>query len=439
MGGRAVTRATVRLWGTDIGYVSLAEGEQLASFEYDRDFLRSGIELSPIRMPLSPQVYSFPELAFRSFRGLPGLLADSLPDKFGNAVIDTWLATQGRRPESFNAVERLCYIGTRGMGALEFKPATNPLRSTKTDLNVGRLVELASEILTHRSSLDTVFADRENERAVRDILRVGSSAGGARAKALIAWNPRTNQVRSGQAPAGIGFEYWLLKFDGVSNNRDKELADPQGYGAIEYAYSRMAQDAGLAMMPCRLLEEGGRRHFMTKRFDRTDEGSKLHKQTLAALAHYDFNMAGAYGYEQAILVMRELDLGPEAIEQQFRRMVFNIVARNQDDHVKNIAFLMDRRGQWSLAPAYDVTWSYNPTGDWTSAHQMTLNGKRDGFKLSDFEACAEVALLKRGEAKRIIQEVQRVVSHWRDYAEEVGVDPQQRDGIQETLRLEPLT
>jgi serine/threonine-protein kinase HipA len=439
MGGRAVTRATVRLWGTDIGYVSLAEGEQLASFEYDRDFLRSGIELSPIRMPLSPQVYSFPELAFRSFRGLPGLLADSLPDKFGNAVIDTWLATQGRRPESFNAVERLCYIGTRGMGALEFKPATNPLRSTKTDLNVGRLVELASEILTHRSSLDTVFADRENERAVRDILRVGSSAGGARAKALIAWNPRTNQVRSGQAPAGIGFEYWLLKFDGVSNNRDKELADPQGYGAIEYAYSRMAQDAKLAMMPCRLLEEGGRRHFMTKRFDRTDEGSKLHKQTLAALAHYDFNMAGAYGYEQAILVMRELDLGPEAIEQQFRRMVFNIVARNQDDHVKNIAFLMDRRGQWSLAPAYDVTWSYNPTGDWTSAHQMTLNGKRDGFKLSDFEACAEVALLKRGEAKRIIQEVQRVVSHWRDYAEEVGVDPQQRDGIQETLRLEPLT
>jgi len=434
-----VTRATVRLWGTDIGYVSLAEGEQLASFEYDRDFLRSGIELSPIRMPLSPQVYSFPELAFRSFRGLPGLLADSLPDKFGNAVIDTWLATQGRRPESFNAVERLCYIGTRGMGALEFKPATNPLRSTTTDLNVGRLVELASEILTHRSSLDTVFADRGNERAVRDILRVGSSAGGARAKALIAWNPRTNQVRSGQAPAGIGFEYWLLKFDGVSNNRDKELADPKGYGVIEYAYSRMAQDAGIVMTPCRLLDEGGRRHFMTRRFDRTDEGNKLHKQTLAALAHYDFNMAGAYGYEQALLVMRELDLGPEAIEQQFRRMVFNIVARNQDDHVKNIAFLMDRRGQWSLAPAYDVTWSYNPTGDWTSAHRMTLNGKRDGFELSDFEASAEVALLKRGEAKRIIQEVQRVVSQWRDYADEVGTDPQQRDGIQETLRLEPLT
>ena len=434
-----MTTATVRLWGTDIGYVSLVEGEQLASFEYDRDFLRSGIELSPIRMPLSPQVYSFPELAFRSFRGLPGLLADSLPDKFGNAVIDTWLATQGRKPGSFNAVERLCYIGTRGMGALEFKPATNPFRSTTADLNVKRLVKLASEILTHRSSLDTVFADRENERAVRDILRVGSSAGGARAKALIAWNPRTNQVRSGQAPAGIGFEYWLLKFDGVSNNRDKELADPQGYGAIEYAYSRMAQDAGIAMMPCRLLEEGGRRHFMTKRFDRTDEGNKLHKQTLAALAHYDFNMAGAYGYEQALLVMRELDLGPEAIEQQFRRMVFNIVARNQDDHVKNIAFLMDRRGQWSLAPAYDVTWSYNPIGDWTSAHQMTLNGKRDGFKLSDFEACAEVALLKRGEAKRIIQDVQRVVSQWRDYADEVGVDPQQRDGIQETLRLEPLT
>ena len=430
-----MTRATVQLWGTDIGYVSLAEGDQIAAFEYDRDFLRSGIELSPIRMPLSPQVYSFPELAFQSFRGLPGLLADSLPDTFGNAVIDTWLATQGRKPESFNAVERLCYIGTRGMGALEFKPAISPNRPSKTDLNVGRLVELASEILTHRTSLDTFFADRKNEQAVREILRVGSSAGGARAKALIAWNPQTHQVRSGQAAAGIGFEYWLLKFDGVSNNRDRDLADPQGFGTIEYAYSRMAQDAGIKMMPCRLLEEGGRRHFMTKRFDRTDEGKKLHKQTLAALAHYDFNMAGAYGYEQAILVMRALDLGPEAIEQFFRRMVFNIVARNQDDHVKNIAFLMDRRGQWSLAPAYDVMWSYNPSGEWTSAHQMTLNGKRDGFVLDDFEACAEIALLKRGEAKRIIHEVQQVVSRWRDYADQVGVDPDQRDAIQETLRL----
>ena len=429
------TLATVRLWGTDIGYVSLAEGEQVASFEYDRDFLRSGIELSPIRMPLSPQVYSFPELALQSFRGLPGLLADSLPDKFGNAVIDTWLATQGRKPESFNAVERLCYIGTRGMGALEFKPATNPDRPSKADIHVGRLVELASEILTHRTSLDTVFAERENERAVREILRVGISAGGARAKALIAWNPQTHQVRSGQAQAGIGFEYWLLKFDGVSNNRDRDLADPQGFGAIEYAYSRMAQDAGIAMMPCRLFEEGGRRHFMTQRFDRTDEGDKRHMQSLAALAHYDFNLAGAYGYEQAFLLMRALDLEPESIEQLFRRMVFNIVARNQDDHVKNIAFLMDRQGQWSLAPAYDVIWSYNPSGEWTAAHQMTLNGKRDSFTLSDFEACAEVALLKRGEARRIIHEVQRVVCRWRDYADEVGVNPDQRDGIQETLRL----
>ena len=429
------TLATVRVWGTDIGYVSLAEGEQVASFEYDRDFLRSGIELSPIRMPLSPQVYSFPELALQSFRGLPGLLADSLPDKFGNAVIDTWLATQGRKPESFNAVERLCYIGTRGMGALEFKPATNPDRPSKADIHVGRLVELASEILTHRTSLDTVFAERENERAVREILRVGISAGGARAKALIAWNPQTHQVRSGQAQAGIGFEYWLLKFDGVSNNRDRDLADPQGFGAIEYAYSRMAQEAGIAMMPCRLFEEGGRRHFMTQRFDRTDEGDKRHMQSLAALAHYDFNLAGAYGYEQAFLLMRALDLEPESIEQLFRRMVFNIVARNQDDHVKNIAFLMDRQGQWSLAPAYDVIWSYNPSGEWTAAHQMTLNGKRDSFTLSDFEACAEVALLKRGEARRIIHEVQKVVCRWRDYADEVGVNPDQRDGIQETLRL----
>ncbi|MCA1779320.1 MAG: type II toxin-antitoxin system HipA family toxin [Xanthomonadaceae bacterium] len=430
------TRATVRLWGTEIGYVSLADNEQVAAFEYDRDFLNSGIELAPVRMPLSSQVYRFPELSSQSFQGLPGLLADSLPDKFGNAIIDTWLATMGRKPESFNAVERLCYIGTRGMGALEYKPAMSQGRPAKTEIHVGQLVELASEILTHRTSLDTVFADRKDDRAVRDILRVGTSAGGARAKALIAWNPKTHQIRSGQAPAGVGFEYWLMKFDGVSNNRDRELADPMGFGAIEYAYSRMARDAGVNMMPCRLFEEGRRRHFMIKRFDRTEEGGKLHMQSLAALAHYDFNLAGAYGYEQAIMVMRELGLGPEAIEQQYRRMVFNIVARNQDDHVKNIAFLMDREGRWSLSPAYDVTWSYNPTGDWTSVHQMTLNGKRDGFNSTDFEACAEVALLKQGEAKRIVRDVQDVVSRWRDYADAVKVHAEQRDRIQDTLRLE---
>lgn len=431
--------ATVRLWGTDIGYVSLARDRQIADFEYDRDFLRSGIEISPLQMPLTTQVYRFPELSLESFHGLPGLLADSLPDKFGNALIDTWLATRGRDPESFNAVERLCYIGTRGMGALEFRPDIRRGRTSSSKIHVARLVELASEILTHRSSLSTVFAHRKDDQAVREILRVGTSAGGARAKALIAWNPQSNEVRSGQVTAPIGFEYWLMKFDGVANNRDKELADPRGYGAIEYAYHRMAKDAGIAMMPCRLFEENGRRHFMSRRFDRTDDGRKVFMQSLAALAHYDFNRAGAYGYEQALMVMEKLGLDREALVQQFRRMVFNIVARNQDDHVKNIAFLMDRRGKWSLSPAFDVTYSFNPSGDWTSAHQMTLNGKRDGFGMQDFEACGKLARLKQGQAKAIVGEVRNIVSKWRDYADEVGVRPDQRDRIQSALRLDSIS
>lgn len=432
------SQATVRLWGTDIGYVTLDSERQTADFEYERNFLRSGIELSPLRMPLASRVYQFPELSLKSFHGLPGLLADSLPDKFGNAIIDTWLATTGRKPESFNAVERLCYIGNRGMGALEFRPDTRRGRPGSSKVHVAQLVELASEILTYRESLATVFANRRDEQAVREILRVGSSAGGARAKALIAWNPVTNEVKSRQVPAEIGFEYWLMKFDGVKNNRDKELADPDGYGAVEYAYHLMAKDAGISMMPCRLFEENGRRHFMTKRFDRTDDGVKRHMLSLAALAHYDFNMPGAYGYEQAMVTMEELGLGRDAIEQQFRRMVFNIVARNQDDHVKNIAFLMDRKGQWSLSPAFDVTYSFNPTGDWTSAHQMTLNGKRDDFAMNDFEACGKLARLKQGQGKSIVSEIQTIVSNWRNYADEVKVHPGQRDKIQRTLRLDPL-
>ncbi|HMP72079.1 MAG TPA: type II toxin-antitoxin system HipA family toxin [Kiritimatiellia bacterium] len=430
------TTAIVRLWGTDIGHVTLNEGDRTASFEYAPDFLRSGIELSPLRLPLASRVYQFPELSPQSFHGLPGLLADSLPDKFGNAIIDTWLATKGRKPESFNSVERLCYIGNRGMGALEFRPDKRRGRPGSSKIHVAQLVKLASEILTHRSSLNTVFANRQDEQAVREILRVGTSAGGARAKALIAWNPETNEVRSGQVTAPIGFEYWLLKFDGVKNNRDKELADPEGFGAVEYAYHKMAKNAGIEMMPCLLFEENGRRHFMTKRFDRTDDGVKVHMQSLAALAHYDFNMAGAYGYEQAFMVMEELGLDREILVQQFRRMVFNIVARNQDDHVKNIAFLMDRKGRWSLSPAFDVTYSYNPSGDWTSAHQMTVNGKRDGFTMNDIESCGKLALLKQGEAKAIVHEVQAVVSKWRDYADDVGVHSGMRDTIQHSLRLE---
>jgi serine/threonine-protein kinase HipA len=427
--------AKVQLWGRMIGAVSLDEGRDVAAFQYDSEFARSGIELSPLVMPLSERVYEFPALPRNTFHGLPGLLADSLPDKFGNALIDAWLATQGQSPESFNAVERLCYTGTRGMGALEFAPLKGPKARTATEIEIGALVKLAGEVLTNRGDLQEHFHEAGKEKALRDILRVGTSAGGARAKAVIAWNRTTNEVRSGQIAAGEGFEYWLLKFDGVAGNKDKELEDPRGYGAIEYAYYLMAKAAGITMSECRLLEENGRRHFMTRRFDRLAGGAKLHMQSLCALAHFDFNQAGAYAYEQALLTIRQLKLPMAAIEEQFRRMAFNIVARNQDDHVKNIAFLMNREGEWSLAPAFDVTYSYNPSGSWTATHQMTLNGKRDGFTLADFEACAKAALMKRGRAGMIIEEVQAAVKRWPEFAAEAQLSDEWLNKIGKTHRL----
>lgn len=430
--------AAVKLWGRTIGAVALMPGERTASFEYDPDFARSGIEPAPLTVPLSTRVYRFPALPHETFQGLPGLLADSLPDRFGHALIDAWLATQGRTPDSFDAVERLCYTGSRGMGALEFEPAAGPQARRSERLHMDELVRLASEVMAHRHELQASFADPERTEALRDILRVGTSAGGARAKAVIAWNPDTGEVRSGQVPADPGFEHWLLKFDGVAANRDRELADPAGYGAIEYAYSLMARAAGIDMTACRLLEEGGRRHFMTRRFDRPDASGKLHMLTLGAMAHLDYNQAGAHSYEQALLVMRRLQLPMASLEQLFRRMAFNIVARNQDDHVKNIAFLMDRHGRWSLAPAYDLTYAYQPDGRWTSAHQLTLNGKRDDFELADFKACAEVASLRRGFAEECLAEVIGAVSRWSEFAEAAGVAASQRQAIAAVFRLNLL-
>jgi len=380
-------------------------------------------------------VYVFSQLPQRTFCGLPGLLADSLPDRFGNALIDAWLATQGRAPGSFNAVERLCYTGARGMGAMEFVPSIGPKQQRAGKIEIDALVKLASEVLTQRRNLKATFAHQGKARALNDILRVGTSAGGARAKAVIAWNRMTNEVRSGQIAAGAGFDYWLLKFDGVAGNKDKELEDPKGYGAIEYAYFLMAKAAGVTMSECRLLEENGRRHFMTRRFDRLDGGEKLHMQSLGALAHFDFNNAGAYACEQALLVIRQLNLPMEAIEEQFRRMAFNIIARNQDDHVKNIAFLMDKAGQWSLSPAFDVTYSYNPAGDWTARHQMTMNGKRDGFTMADFRACAKSAVMKRGRAEAIVEQVRAVVAKWPDFAEQAQVMDAWRKVIKRNLHL----
>ena len=429
------TVAEVRLWGRSIGAVSVEDARSTAAFQFADEFTRSGIQVSPLRMPLSDRVYSFPGLARETFHGLPGLLADSLPDRFGNALIDTWLASQGRSAESFNAVERLCYIGSRGMGALEFAPAQGPKSRTSEPLDIAALVQLASDVLSQRSGLRHSMASADTAETLRDILRVGTSAGGARAKAVIAWNWQTNEVRSGQLAAGDGFDYWILKFDGVSGNRDKELEDPTGYGSIEYAYALMARAAGIDISECRLLEENGRRHFMSRRFDRLSGGEKLHMQSLGALAHFDFNLAGAYSYEQALQVMRTLDLPMASIEQQFRRMAFNIVARNQDDHVKNIAFLMDKQGRWSLSPAFDVTYSYNPEGLWTATHQMSMNGKRDDFTLEDFRTCAKFASMKRGRAEAILDDVIAAVKRWPEFAEQAKVLPQWREVIAKAQRV----
>lgn len=429
------TVAEVRLWGRTIGAVALVDGSETASFEYDKSFVQSGIQVAPLMMPLSRRVYYFDALAQQTFHGLPGMLSDSLPDKFGNALIDAWLSVQGRSPASFNAVERLCYTGSRGMGALEYAPAIGPKTRKNSRIQIDRLVKLASEILSHRNNLNVSFAEKSKEDALKGILNVGTSAGGARAKAVIAWNPVTNEVRSGQVKADPGFEYWLLKFDGVSGNKDKELEDPKGYGAVEYAYYLMATDAGISMSKCRILEENGRRHFMTQRFDRLPAGERIHMQSLGAIAHFDYNMAGAYSYEQALLVIRQLGLTMAVTEEMFRRMVFNIIARNQDDHVKNIAFLMDKSGAWTLAPAFDVTYSYQPSGVWTSSHQMLMNGKRDNFELDDFRACAKTASMKRGRAEFIVKEVLNVVKKWPEYAEKAGVSDDFKNVILGSLRL----
>jgi serine/threonine-protein kinase HipA len=304
------------------------------------------------------------------------MLADALPDKFGNRLIDAWLAETGRSADRFSPVDRLCYIGNRGIGALEFEPTVRKATRSKK-LELAQLVDLANRVLSERENLAGRLGGENDAEALEDILSVGTSAGGARAKAVLAWNRETGEFRSGQVKVDEGYEHWLLKFDGVSNNRDKELADPQGFGKIEYAYHLMATAAGIDMSECRLHHEGGRSHFMTRRFDRDGRGSKLHMQSLGAMQHFDFNDPASYSYEQAALTIRGLGLGMDVVEQQVRRAIFNVVARNQDDHVKNISFLMDRSGTWRLSPAYDVAYSYNPSGVWTRDHQMSLAGKRN--------------------------------------------------------------
>jgi serine/threonine-protein kinase HipA len=422
----------VRLWGALVGNVAWDESRDIGVFEYVPEYIERGVELSPLKMPLKEGPYDFPGLNRESFKGLPGMLADSLPDKFGNALIDQWLAETRRTPESFNSVERLLYIGTRGMGALEFQPAIRNATAQKISLDIEELVRISSEVLTRREQehahLSSENAD-ENVEGIENILAVGTSAGGARAKAIIAWNEETNEVRSGQIDVGDGFSFWLLKFDGVSNNKDKELADPKGYGCIEYAYYLMAKAAGIDMTESRLMRENGRSHFMTKRFDRADDGQKIHMQSLCALGHYDFNMDGGTSYEQAFLVGEELGLGMRDKEQLFLRMVFNVLAYNRDDHTKQISFLMDKSGEWRLSPAYDVTYSYNPAGDFTSRQQMTVNRKRDDITDKDFLEVAKRQGLKLTSAKRMIKDVRAVLSSWSQYADSATVSVQKEESI----------
>ncbi|GAB3097962.1 type II toxin-antitoxin system HipA family toxin [Aestuariicella hydrocarbonica] len=428
----AFEHAKVRIWGTDVGAVSWDHSADIAVFEYDSDFMKAPVELSPIRMPKQAGPIRFPGLEKASFHGLPGMLADSLPDKFGNALIDRWCREQNRK--ELNPVEKLLYVGRRAMGALEYEDSFDiGIKEHDRPIDIANLVKLSSKILSERQNFKTELKESDGTdsgtQGLEEILMVGSSAGGARAKALIAWNRKTSEIRSGQLELGAEFEHYLIKFDGVSENRDKgRLADPQGFGRIEYAYHLMAKAAGVSMAPCELYEENGRAHFLTKRFDRVD-GQKLHMQSLCAIAHYDFNMAGAYSYEQAFRVMTQLlkEEAQPALEQQYRRMVFNVLARNQDDHTKNIAFLMDRQGNWSLSPAFDVTYSYNPEGEWTSGHQMTIAGKRgksgsDAITMDDLIGIGKHANIQPGKARKIIQGVSEAVREFKYCAHKAKVN-----------------
>lgn len=423
--------AEVLLWGARIGYVSHAGDAPCAEFAYDPAFQGAGLEPSPLVMPVSAVRYSFPALSWPSFRGLPGMLADSLPDKFGNAVLDGWLKAQGREPGSLSPIERLCYTGSRGMGALEFRPALFDADNSAEAVRVDDLARLAAEVLRARQD---ARAELHGElRQYAPILKVGSSAGGARAKALIGWNEETGEVRSGQTRLPEGFGYWLLKFDGLDGNGDKEGNDRSGYGRVEYAYHLMARAAGVEMSECRLWDG---RHFMTRRFDRLPGGGKLHMQSLGALAHLDFNDPTSNSYEQAFRVARAVTADARAQEQLFRRMCFNVLAWNCDDHVKNVAFLMDRAGTWSLAPAFDATYAYNPEGVWTGAHQMSVNGKRRNIGEEDLLAASRTAGLKPRRAKEALEQVREAVSRWPDHAAATGVPPDFAETIRRQLRAE---
>ncbi|MBQ4059050.1 MAG: type II toxin-antitoxin system HipA family toxin [Lachnospiraceae bacterium] len=409
--------AEVYLWGTRVGIIHQDISKVYAAFEYDENFVNSGIELSPLRMPLGKNIYEFPALIGEPFYGMPGLVADSLPDRFGNAVIEQWLMSLGKSLSDFTAIDRLCYTGKRGMGALEYVPASTEIKDIDENINVREMVKFASDVLNNREKVSLNANDR---LTYSQLVQIGSSAGGARAKAVIAWNEETNEVRSGQMQLGEGYDYWLMKFDNVSKNGDHGLEDKPEYTLIEYAYYLMARSCGITMNECRIYSSDDEHHFMTKRFDR-ENGKKLHMQSLGALAHISYQEPGVCGYELAAMYMKEIGLSYKEIEEFYRRMVFNCLAVNQDDHVKNISFIMDRKGKWMLSPAYDITFSYNPSNRWLRAHQMTINGKTTKIEKIDLlEAGAKMGVKER-RCKDIINEIATKVRGFQSFAEQVGI------------------
>jgi serine/threonine-protein kinase HipA len=430
-----ISTAFVRIWGKTAGAIAWDADSQLGWFEYDAAFLRSGYDLSPLKMPISRasgSIFRFPELrparnaAFDTFKGLPGLLADVLPDKYGNQLIDAWLAQQGRPVGSMNPVEMLCFLGTRGMGALEFEPAQKPKAAKTTTVDLDNLVQIAQNIMQQRQQFATNIAEQQN--AIKEIITIGTSAGGARPKVVIAYNSKTGEVRSGQTLAPQGFEHWLLKLDGVS---DVQLGGSSGFGRVEMAYYLMSTAAGIDMMPSRLLEENGRAHFMTRRFDREGSHTKHHLQTFCAMKHFDFNDVHSYSYEQLFQTMRELKLSYPEAEEMYRRMVFNVLARNCDDHTKNFSFLLKQGQSWQLAPAYDVCHAYRPDSVWVSQHALSIVGKRQGINKTDLLALAKNVNVRKAES--IIDQVNSTVLRWPHFAAEAGVDAQKTKAIADTL------
>jgi len=425
----------VKIWGELVGAVAWDAAREVAIFEYDPRFKQLGWDLAPLKMSIfaNQPHFSFPELRkdrnaeFDTFRGLPGLLADALPDNFGNQLINIWLAQQGRTPDSMNPLEHLCFIGTRGMGALEFEPAIFKESKRAFKLEIDNLIATAQHILHHREAF-SVNIDNDADQAMLEIFKIGTSAGGARPKAIIAWNETTGEVKSGQTKAPAGFEHWLIKLDGVS---DVQLGSSHGYGNVEMAYYNMAKACGINMMPSRLLNENGRSHFMTKRFDREGGDIKHHVQTFCALKHYDYNLVNSFSYEQLFQCMRELKLTYADAEQMFRRMVFNVIARNCDDHTKNFSFLLKKNGHWTLAPAYDLCHAFRPESTWVSQHALSINGKRKNITKADLLVIGESIRCKK--ANEIIDEINHTVNQWETFANDVAVNPKLRNAIAKTL------